>query len=317
MQPSSGQSSSGSDGRPDAPRGVEARTPAERRGRIVGIALMCGALLCFTVLDAVAKWLIRDGVPALQVVWFRYAGALLMSLLAAPPGLWRGALATKRPGLQLGRSLLLLGATVGNFVALQTLQLAETNAIAFAMPLIVALIAGPMLGEWVGPRRLAAICVGFVGVLVVTQPGAAGFKPAMLISLGGTLCYALYNIATRVLAPIDAPRTTLLYSNVFGAVAFAPLMPFVWVAPSGAGQMALFALAALMGAFGHWLLIQAHRRAPAAVLAPFIYAQIVFMIAAGYLLFDDRPGVATLIGASIVIASGLYLLALERAVRRA
>jgi drug/metabolite transporter (DMT)-like permease len=213
--------------------------------------------------------------------------------------------------LQAGRSLLLLASTALNFIALQYLQLTETVSIMFATPLLVALLAGPLLGEWAGPRRLAAIGVGFLGVLVVTRPGF-GLHPAAFLSLTGAVCYALYSIATRVLAGSDSSATTMFYSGLAGVLLVAPVVPWVWSVPASGLVWLMMIVLGAMGAFGHWLLILAHARAPAPVLAPFIYTQIIWMIALGFLVFGDLPDGWTLAGSAIVIASGLYLLYRER-----
>lgn len=301
---------------PDAASSPDAASAeATRRERLVGVALMCGALACFTLLDTCAKWAMRAGVPALETVWLRYIGAMALVFLTAPPAQWRALARSNRPWMQLLRSCLLFGSTLTNFFALRYLQLAETVSIQFAMPLIVALAAGPLLGEWVGPRRLAAILVGFSGVLVVTRPGGEGFKPAMILSLINTIFYSSYILATRALAKDDAPRTALIHSNLVGVVALLPVVPAVWLWPQSlAASLALFAVAAF-GAIGHGLIVLAHRRAPASELAPFVYTQFLFMIGSGWLFFGDTPTLNTLAGGGIVVASGLYLLARERAVK--
>jgi drug/metabolite transporter (DMT)-like permease len=290
-------------------------TKAEAPGRrLAGIALMCGALICFACLDASAKWAGRS-VDPLVTTWARYAfSVVLVSIVLNPittPGLTR----TRRPLLQIGRSLLLLISTALNFLALQHLQLTQTVSIQFAAPLIIALMAGPLLGERMGPRRLAAVVVGFLGVLVVTRPGFGGVHPAALYSVAGAVCYALYNISTRFLAAHDSSATTLFYSGLAGVVVMTPILPFVWTTPPDALTWVLLAATGLFGAVGHWLLILAHARAPAGVLAPFIYSQLLWMLAAGYLIFGDVPDRWTLAGAAIVIASGLYLLYRERGPR--
>lgn len=300
---------------PSRSAALEAHTPTERRNRRIGVALMICTVFMFTVLDASAKWSILSGLPALQVIWLRYVGAMALSTAALARDGVCATVVSNRPWLQVARSVLLFGSTLFNFLALQYLQLAETTSIAFSMPLIVALIAGPLLGEWVGPRRLVAIFVGFVGVLVVTQPGLDGVKPGVALSLAGTCCYASYIIATRALAGVDPPRTTMFYSNMFGSLALAPAMPLLWSTPTQALQWAVLALVGFAGAFGHWLLILAHQRAPAAILAPFSYTQIVFMTAAGFLVFGERPGATTALGGAIVVLSGLYLLYREQARR--
>lgn len=282
------------------------------RERLVAIVLMCGALLCFTGIDTSAKWL-GERVDTLQVVFARYLGSILLIALFVNGFTSPGVTRTARPGLQVLRSALLLGATLLNFIALRWLQLAETMAIMFSTPFLVALLAGPFLGERIGPRRLAAIAVGFVGVLVVVRPGLAGFHPAALLSLGAAACTALYGVTTRMLAGRDSSRTTLVYSGLVGLAVTAPIAPFVWEAPPSATAWLLLGAIGAFGAAGHWLLILAHERAPAAVLAPFFYTQIVWMIALGWLVFGDLPDGSTIAGAAVVVASGLYLFSRERA----
>lgn len=287
---------------------------AESRRRLVGIALMCTALVCFSALDATAKYL-NQVLDPLQTVWVRYIGSVVLVSLFVNAFTTPGVSRTARPWLQGARSLLLFGSTVFNFLALQYLQLAEAMAITFSVPFLVALLAGPMLGERLGPRRVAAIAIGFLGVLVVVRPGLGGLHPAFLLSLMGVVCYGLYAITTRMLAQVDHPRTILFYSGLGGVALATPIVPFVWIEPPSLAFWLLLGSVAVYGTVGHWLLILAHARAPAAVLSPFLYTQIVWMLALGWLVFGDFPDVFTLIGAAIVIACGLYLLARERAIR--
>ncbi len=287
----------------------------ERASRLTGIALMCGAVACFAMLDTTAKYL-NLYMSTLQVVWARYTGAFLFPLMVSNPWTRPGLTRTNRPALQIARSVLLLASTLCNFLALRYLQLAEAIALVFSTPFFVAALSGPVLGEWVHWRRWTAIAVGFLGVLVVTRPGAGSFQPAALLSLTAALCYALYSIATRVLARTDSNATTLFYSNIVGALALLPVVPFVWTTPSDPLVIALMVATGAMGSFGHYLLIAAHRLAPAAVLSPFIYTEIVLVTATGFLVFGDVPNRSTLTGAAIVVASGLYILHRERAVRR-
>jgi drug/metabolite transporter (DMT)-like permease len=281
------------------------------RPRLIAIGLMCTAVICFALLDTSAKWL-GTGMNPLQVVFARYAGSMILVLALFNPWSRPGVLRTKRPWLQWGRSLLLLGSTVLNFIALQYLQLAETISIMFATPLIVALVSGPLLGEWPGPRRLAAIGVGFLGVLVVTRPGFGGMHPAAFLSVIGCFCYAFYSLATRVLAAHDSSETTLIYSGAVGTLAMAPFLPWVWTTPQTPLPWLLMGVTGAMGGIGHWLLILAHRLAPATVLAPFIYSQLIWMVLLGWLVFGQLPDRWTFIGGAVVVASGLYLLYRER-----
>ena len=203
----------------------------ERASRLTGIALMCGAVACFAMLDTTAKYL-NLYMSTLQVVWARYTGAFLFPFMVSNPWTRPGLTRTNRLALQIARSVLLLASTLCNFLALRYLQLAEAIALVFSTPFFVAALSGPVLGEWVHWRRWTAIAVGFVGVLVVTRPGAGSFQPAALLSLTAALCYALYSIATRVLARTDSNETTLFYSNIVGALALLPVVPFVWTTPS-------------------------------------------------------------------------------------
>jgi drug/metabolite transporter (DMT)-like permease len=276
---------------------------------------MCGAVASFALLDTSAKYL-NLHMSTLEVVWARYVGAFLFPFLVVNPWTRPNLTTTARPILQMFRSVLLLLSTMCNFAALRYLQLAESMAIGFSTPFIVAVLSGPLLGEWVRWRRWSAIGFGFVGVLVVIRPGSGSFQPAALLSLSAALCYALYAITTRILARTDSSVTTLFYSNIAGAVMLIPVLPFVWTTPTEPIVIILMVLCGAIGSFGHYLLIAAHRLAPAAVLSPFIYTQIVSMIVLGYLVFGDIPNRWTLAGAGIVIASGLYLIHRERAARR-
>jgi drug/metabolite transporter (DMT)-like permease len=288
---------------------------SQRQNPMIGIALMCAALFCFSCLDATAKWLNRSMDPVVTV-WARYMAAALLTFLVINPRTQPGALRTRRLPLQLIRSVLLFASTFCNFVALQYMQLVETLSIIFATPLLVALFAGPLLGERIGWQRLTAIGIGFIGVLVITRPGLGAMHPAALLSLAGAVAYAFYAIVTKMLASSDSIATTTLYSSVAGIVFVTPVLPWVWTTPSSPLTWFLLVTTGFYGAFGHWLLVLAHARAPAAILAPFIYSQIIWMLALGYIVFGDWPDSWTFVGAGIVIASGLYLLYRERAKHR-
>jgi len=281
------------------------------RSRLSGIALMCGAVGCFAFLDATAKYLGRH-MDVIEVVWARYTFGFLLALLWSNPLTRPGLMRTTRPALQIGRSALLLGSTMLNFFALRYLQLDQALTITFSTPLLVAALSGPVLGEWVGPRRWAAIGVGFLGVLVVTRPGFSAVPPAAALSAGGALCYAAYALSTRVLARTDSNQTTLFYSNLVGAVVMLPAVVAVWTPPESLTIVVLMLATGALASIGHFLLIAAHRLAPASVLSPFIYSQLAWTVGLGYVVFGDVPNRRTMAGAAVVIASGLYLLHRER-----
>lgn len=292
--------------------GVEAE---DRRMRILAIALMCGAMVCFTGLDTCAK-LLSAVLPAVQVVWARYIAAALVALVASRPLSRRSALRSNRPWLQLIRSVLLLGSTGANFLAIRQLQLSETATISFLTPIFVALMAGPLLGERVGAERVIAIAIGFLGVAIATRPGTAAFQPIVFVAVAGVLCNSGYVLATRELAGHDAPQTTLAWTQIAGIVALTPILPWVWRQPA---TIFVWLIMGGMGAFavtGHGLLIVAHKFAPAPALTPFSYTQLLWMIVSGVLVFGDWPPAATLVGAALVVACGAYLALRERAGRR-
>jgi drug/metabolite transporter (DMT)-like permease len=206
--------------------------------------------------------------------------------------------------------------TVLNFMALQYLRLDQTITIVFLAPLVVALLAGPLLGEWVGWRRMIAVLVGFGGILIAVRPGITGVPPAVLYAFGAMLAYALFMILTRRIAPYDPPLVTLFYSMFVGTLAGAPIAIPAWVWPSDALTWMLLLSLGVLGGGGHYLFILAYRLAPASMIAPFLYLQLLSMVALGWLVFGDVPDVWTLVGSLFVTASGIYLVHREHVVRR-
>ena len=286
----------------------------QRRQRLTGIALMCCAVASFSCLDATGKYL-NHHVATTEVVWARYFFAFTLTLLFSNPIRDRALMRTTRPLFQVGRSTLLLFSTALNLFALRWLQLDEALSIIFATPLLVALLCVPLLGEHVGWRRWTAIVIGFCGVLVVARPGFGGLHPAALLSLGGTICYAVYVISTRILSRTDSNETTQFYTNLVGAVGMTAILPFVWTPPDSLITGGLMVIIGALGGGGHYLLIRAHRLAPASTLAPFIYTQMIWTTTLGFVVFGDVPHHWTIVGGLIVISSGLYLLHRE-AVRK-
>jgi drug/metabolite transporter (DMT)-like permease len=280
------------------------------RARLTGIALMCGAVATFACLDTTAKYLGRH-IDIMVVVWARYSFAFLLALMVSNPFRRPALMRSARPGLQVARAAILLGSTIFNFFALRYLRLDQVLAITFSTPIFVAALSGPVLGEWVGWRRWAAIAVGFSGILVVTRPGVGIVHLASILAILGALSYAFYFLATRLLSRCDGNETTLFYSNFVGAVLMLPVVPFFWETPS-AMQFALLLVVGALASLGHYMMIVAHRLAPASLLSSFIYSQLVWVILLGYLVFGDLPDRATLVGAGIVIGSGIYIFHRER-----
>jgi drug/metabolite transporter (DMT)-like permease len=288
----------------------DAGVPTQLRG----IAFICLAVLLFTILDTAAKYANRS-LPTLEVAWARYAINLVLVVIFLRPWAFPASYWTRRPGAQAIRGLFLLGSTVFNFAALRYLQLAETVSITFAAPLLVTAAAGPLLGEWAGPRRWAAVIAGFLGVVIILQPNPENFRPEALFSVAAAFCYAGYALTTRLLSSTESPTAMLFFGALISTLLLSPALPAVGTMPPDWLVAGAMIVTGVMGTIGHWFLILAYRHAPAMVLAPFHYTQIVWMVLAGYIIFGDWPGPSTIIGAAIVIAAGLYVLYRE-SVRR-
>ncbi|MEW6689236.1 MAG: DMT family transporter [Pseudomonadota bacterium] len=285
------------------------------RNRLLGIGLISLTFLCFALLDAGAKWLVRT-LPVVEVVWLRFLLQVALSGAVLLPRQGMALLRTKRPRLQAARAALLALMTGMNFWALQFLQLTEVLAIMFSTPLLIALLAAPLLGERLDAARWAAIAAGFAGVLAIVRPGTQGFHPALLIVLANALMYALFNLVTRRLAAYDSPAASQFLSGLGATLAITPFALAAWQAPPSALEWGVAAAIGAAGGLGHYLLALAHRYAPASSLAPFMYQQIVYTVALGYLVFGDLPQAAVLAGAAVVIASGLWLIWRERQATR-
>lgn len=289
--------------------------PREERGA-AGVGLMLLAVIFFTCIDTSAKWLNIAGFPVLQIVFARYAGHFLYAFLLFMPQEGLQAFRSNAPGRQVLRSSFLLSSTICNFMALKFLPITVTTTIAFAQPIVITLLAIPILGEKVGIRRIIAVCVGFLGVLVVVQPWGAAFHPAMLLSLAALFIASMYFIMTRMLAGVESNATQQLWATLLATLVLAPFAMRVWVWPDSAGQWAVLCAIGAFGAAGHILATTAHRWADASILAPMIYNQIFTAAAASILVFATWPTVWTLAGGAIIIGSGLYIWQRERVLAR-
>ena len=286
--------------------------PIEER-RLLGIGLVVLGYTMFTIIDSCAKWLSQSGLPTSEIVFIRYAGQLFIVSALLLPARGRDLMATRNLRLEVMRGLFLLMSTVSNFVAILFLPLNVTGAIAFTMPLMLTALSIPLLGEQVGWRRWLAIAVGFVGILIIVRPGTEAFHPAVLLSLACAFFTALYMVSTRKLAGVDAVSTQQFYAALVATIC---LIPFVigggWVWPSDPAGWFAFAAIGTAALIGHQLLTTAHRYAPASVLAPFGYVQIVFLTASSWVVFNEPPDAWFFAGLPIVIGSGLYIWLRER-----
>ena len=209
---------------------------------------MALATLCFAALDSTGKYLIvKEAVPVAQVTWLRFVGHVVFSAVALWPFAFKPSLRSKRPVVQILRSVLMVVTTGFNFLALRYLQLDQTITIFFLTPLLVAALAGPLLNEWVGWHRVVAIAAGFIGVLLVVHPGIGTVHWSMLLALVATFGYALYNLATRYLAGFDPPEVTQTYTPLGGVLILAPFALAAWHWPDERSAICAARLARLLG----------------------------------------------------------------------
>jgi len=288
--------------------------PDEAAGRRIGIALVSLATVAFAALDAAAKWLVLT-LPVVQVAWLRFVmHVLVMGALLAPA---RGSALVRvhSARLQWLRGALLAAMTGLNFWALQYLQLAETGAMTFSVPIVIALLSAWWLHERLDARRWLAVAAGFVGVLLVIRPGTHAFHWAILLSAANALITACFNLLTRRMAASETPESMQWLSAGVAALVLAPFALADWRWPADLPSWGVIAFTGLAGGVGHLCVARAHRHASAALLGPFLYQQILYMTLAGWLVFGQVPDAYVVAGALVVVASGLYLLGLALARR--
>ena len=287
-------------------------TPALR-----GILLMVSAIGFFVLMDTIAKYL-SQWYPVPGIVWARYVINLgiLLAWLAARGEL--GRIRTARPGIQLARGCLLASATFLYFTSLSVLPLADAAAISFVLPLFVAVLAVPMLGERLDGSRTIAIFIGLAGALVIVRPGTDVFTPYALLPVAMAACNALYQVLTRKIAGEEHPLTSLVWGAIVGAVLLSAVAPIYWKTPDVGWHWVLLGIIGLLASIGHYLLIRAYDYAGATLLAPYSYTVMVWAVLLGFLVFGQLPDRWSVGGMAVIIASGMFLASRQRlTVRRA
>ena len=282
------------------------------RNRLVGIGLVSLCYVLFSLLDGSAKWLVGT-LPVIVVVWLRFAIHAVVATAVLFPVRGMVLFRTQHLKWHALRAVMFIAMTGMNFWALQYLQLTVTTSIFFSVPLIIALVSATAFREKLDTGRWVAIVAGFAGVLTIVHPGSADFHPAMLLSVVNAILYAIFMMMTRRLAAYDSPETIQYLPALGAAIGLAPFALAAWEAPSGWLEWTVACLLGVLGGVGHHLLALAHRYAPSSVIAPFLYQQVIYMALFGYLVFGDVPSPGVWIGTPIVIGSGLYLFARERA----
>lgn len=293
---------------------MDAPPPTDRILR--AILAIIFSVTCFSVLNAISKTL-SQSFPVVEVIWGRYFFAFVVMMVLFLPRSGRALFRWHNVPSQVIRGLLLFFSSFLYFHGLVHLPLASAASISLTSPLVVTALSSRFLGEPVGTSRWIAVVVGFAGALIVVRPGFGGFQWASLLIVASTICSSLYQLYSRRYGQTERPDASATMATIVGTVAAAPLLPFDWVMPSLGLHWLLFAGLGVMAAVGHYFLTIAYSQAPAAVVAPFNYVQLLGAAVLGYLVFGDLPDFWTWVGAGVIVCSGLYLGHVERQRHRA
>ena len=260
-------------------------------------------MACFASLDTTAK-LVSASVPLLMCIWFRYCFQAIVTTLAVVPRRGLAVLKTKHPKFQVLRGVLLLISSFFAFGSLLYLPVADFTAIGTLVPLVITLLAARMLGEQVSKRRWVLVMGGFAGAMLIIRPGGANFIWPMLLPLGAVVTYSWFQLLTSHMVKTENPLTMHLYTGWVGTLVPSLTLPFVWVNPTHTELGMLFLMGAL-GTVGHYFLILAYARSPASTLTPYLYAQIVFAMVGGWLVFGQVPDQWAMAGISMIAVCGV------------
>jgi drug/metabolite transporter (DMT)-like permease len=284
-------------------------TPQNTRA---GIWLMIFTSVIFAAQDGISRHL-AESYNVWMVVMLRFwaFAAFVLILAARAPGGVRAAARTAFPRLQIARGLILVAEICVMVLAFVTLGLIESHAVFTAYPLLVAALSGPILGEKVGWRRWAAIGAGFIGVLIILQPGSGVLTITALIPLLAATMYAVYSLLTRYVARRDPASVSFFWTGIVCAAAITPpgLWHWQWMTPADAGLMAVLCCTAILG---HWALIKAYALAEASAIQPFAYFQLVGAALIGLFIFGETLRLNVVVGCAIVVAAGLFTLWRQR-----
>ena len=278
----------------------------------VGIWLVVVAMFVFAMQDGISRYL-AEQYSVFMIVMIRYWFFLLfvMAVSKIRTGNVIETARTEQPILQFFRGVLLATEILVTVVAFTMLGLIEAHAIFAIYPLMVAAFSGPILGETVGWRRWVAIGVGFIGMLIILQPGLKVFSPHALIAVGGAVLFALYNLLTRLAASKDTAATSFFWTGIGGFVIMTVIGPFFWE-PMSPIDFRWMALLCVTGATGHFLLIKAYEKAEASIVQPFAYLQLVFASMIGVTVFGENLPLPTTVGAGLIVMSGIFTLWREK-----
>ena len=280
----------------------------------LGILLMIITTIVFASQDGLSKYLATEyNVYMVVMIRYWFFAAFVISMSSRRTGGIKRVAKTKSPILQIFRSLILVAEMCITILAFTLLGLAETHAIFASYPLIIAMLSGPILGEYVGWRRWLAICVGFIGILIILNPGNGIFSPYALVPLAGAILFALYGLLTRYVGQYDDSSTSFYWTGVVGSIAMTVIGLNFWD-PVSRSDWSVMLLLSASGVVGHYLLIKCYEVAEASAIQPFAYLQLIWASMIGIIIFGEQITTNVLIGACIIVGAGLFTLWRERKV---
>ena len=280
----------------------------------LGILLMIITTIVFASQDGLSKYLATEyNVYMVVMIRYWFFAAFVISVSSQKTGGIKRVAKTKSPILQIFRSLILVAEMCITILAFTLLGLAETHAIFASYPLIIAMLSGPILGEYVGWRRWLAICVGFIGILIILNPGNGIFSPYALVPLVGAILFALYGLLTRYVSQYDNSSTSFFWTGVVGSIAMTIIGLNYWD-PVSKSDWSIMLLLSASGVVGHYLLIKCYEVAEASAVQPFAYLQLIWASMIGIIIFGEQITTSVLIGACIIVGAGLFTLWRERKV---
>ena len=280
----------------------------------LGILLMIITTIVFASQDGLSKYLATEyNVYMVVMIRYWFFAAFVISVSSQKTGGIKRVAKTKSPILQIFRSLILVAEMCITILAFTLLGLAETHAIFASYPLIIAMLSGPILGEYVGWRRWVAICVGFIGILIILNPGNGIFSPYALVPLAGAILFALYGLLTRYVGQYDNSSTSFFWTGVVGSIAMTIIGLNYWD-PVSKSDWSIMLLLSASGVVAHYLLIKCYEVAEASAVQPFAYLQLIWASMIGIIIFGEQITTNVLIGACIIVGAGLFTLWRERKV---
>ena len=280
----------------------------------LGILLMIITTIVFASQDGLSKYLATEyNVYMVVMIRYWFFAAFVISMSSRRTGGIKRVSKTKSPILQIFRSLILVAEMCITILAFTLLGLAETHAIFASYPLIIAMLSGPILGEYVGWRRWLAISVGFIGILIILNPGNGIFSPYALVPLAGAILFALYGLLTRYVGQYDDSSTSFFWTGVVGSIAMTVVGLNFWD-PVSKSDWSIMLLLSASGVVGHYLLIKCYEVAEASAVQPFAYLQLIWASMIGIIIFGEQITTNVLIGACIIVGAGLFTLWRERKV---